>query len=228
MLHSRHGADLARVRNAQQAAGTQDVDVAVERLRIVLEDGNHGPIDVRARARVRGTGDFPERVVVTHPVGAARLDAGGRRRHVRAGGSRGANGFGGRVGDRSRRTRAGGATRTDSGGRRDRLAGRRTRRVDRRVEQHGVFTEQPAARPVGLHQERHEGFGDRPGRGDAQDVPAVGALGNPEVEVDQERRAVEAVADESVAGGERGTQRPEVLLVRRDQLDFSVKGLIQR
>ncbi len=67
--------DLARVRNAQRAAGTQHVDVAVEGLRIVLEDRHHRAVHVRARTRVRRAGDLPQRVVRCDAVGAARLDA---------------------------------------------------------------------------------------------------------------------------------------------------------
>ncbi len=220
----RNRADLAGIRDAQGAARTQQIDVAVECLRIVLIDRNHRAVDVRARARVRGTGDFPERVVALHAIGAAGLDAGrGLADHAL-----GANGFVRGIGHGCRGPGGGRTTRTDAGCSSDGFSGSGTRGIHRGIEQDRVFAQQAAARPVGFDQQGDEGLGHRPGRRDAQYVAAAGALGHLETEVHQEGGAIEPVANEGIVGSQRGTQGAEVFLGGRDEFDLGVKRLVER
>ena len=225
-------ATSARSRDTQRAAGAQHVDVALESA-AGCSGRSHtiARLTSRACAGMRGACDMPQRVVRPHGVGRAGLDAaaaavdgcGGLRQWAH---HRGAALDGGFLGNGFLGTHARGAARRHAGAATAASARRSAPAQDGRVEQDRVFTQQAAARPVGLDEQRDERLRD--GRGDVtRRTSRPPAPWPPGSEVGEEAGPVESVTRKGVAGGERGAQRAEVVLRRRDQLDFSVERLIQ-
>jgi hypothetical protein len=234
------GGNLIRAGETQHGTAAQYVDISTECIGIRPVYRHHGLIDVGGgrgtrigaqTARNLGKGVALGHAVATAADGGCRLRcaAGGRCAGGRRGRRCGSGAPGGRRrGARRRRGTAGwgsgyGGRCAHGGGAARGLA----RRVHRRIEQHGVFTHQTAARPIHLDQKRHERLGDGVRGMHQQGVVSVFALAYLEGQRGQELRTIDAVTCESFPVGQARAQGGQFIRGGRDQVDFGIHGLVE-
>ena len=192
-LGRRTAGDLLGIRQTQNLTAFQAIDVATDkRLRIQLLDGQHGLMHGATR---HPTGDFPQGIAGGGFVFVA-IELGGcgddRRRASDGRNSRLRSAYRGRQGAWRR-----------SDNRQLRCSRRRgLRRVQRRIEQQGVFAQQTAARPEHFHQEVQVRLAHRLARGHANHALAVGLEHGRELEVREEILAINAGFAELFRGGQ--------------------------
>ena len=213
----------------QRGAGMQFIHVAAESRRVRLKQRHQGALALRIRIMTRR--NRRERLAALDDVVAAARARGRRRTHRRTGNRRSGGGvrcgLGSRRRGRSRPIDAAGARLWRFGGRSHGRRGTRlVAREYRRIEQHGIFTHQPAAGPAGLNQQRCEGFGDDARRVHLQYVMAVGGLAGHEGHRIEKRRIIEAVAGKTLAARQCDLETPDFLGGRRE-VDIGIKRRIQ-
>ena len=215
-------ANLLFVRQAKYLTALHTVDIAAdEGIRIQILNGQHDLID---RATTDALGDFPERIVGS---GSVFVTGNGARRRGRCGRTRGRSGCCSarrRSGSKRRRR-----TRCRRGDRQLRRSGYGSlRRVKRRIEQQGVFTQQAPVRPEHFNQEVEVRLTHALARGDADNALAVGLQYRGELEVGQKVLTVDASFDELLRGREAGNHLIGSKIAYLQQFDFRYQRLIQR
>ncbi|MCY1429448.1 hypothetical protein D9M71_453650 [compost metagenome] len=217
-------ADLLFARQAQHLAALHAIDVAAEEgLGVEILDRQHGLVHRQRTARAGTLGDLPERVVTPDTILVAfqprRRTARYRRR---CGGFRYARL---RTTDRRRGTDA---RRQRSGLRQARGRGDHgLRRIQRRVEQHGVLAQQTTVGPQHLDQEVQVGLAHRLARGDTYHALAVGLEHRGELQVGEKVRTIDADLVELFDGRQRGQHLVATEIAHLEQLDFRIQRLIQ-
>ncbi len=203
-----------RRRNAQDRARAELVDVAVECFGIRAENRDHCALDPLAVAAGERTRDAIQRVAAHNLISRFAISGGRRRSRLPP------EAAAARLG-----RAAGAVVGAAIGWRRGTVIGGEH---CRRIEQHRVFAEQAAARPIHVDQERDERLADRIARANQQDAAPVLSSADAEFERTQERRAIEAVARKNFRRGEVCIEGSQLLGGRGDEIDFRRERLIER
>ncbi|MNQ63573.1 hypothetical protein D3C85_779590 [compost metagenome] len=186
--------DLLLVGQPKHLATLQAVDVAVEEgVRVQVLDGQHGLVD-----RAAGAGafcDLPQGIAGGGAVLVGRRLGRRGRGGCRGGGwarrGSGSRRCGRHTADRCRRN-CGTRCRSGSCDRNLRRGGYRgLRRIERRIQQQGVFAQQAAVGPEHFDEKIQIGFADRLARGHPDDAAAIGFEDRGELEVRQEVLAID-------------------------------------
>jgi hypothetical protein len=108
-----------------------------------------------------------------------------------------------------------------------RFDGFRGLRVGDRIQQDGVFTDDPTGTPVEFDQQIQKGIGHACGGRDADDGLAVGALIHGEAQVAQGLDTIDARLFIGVVAGDPGRDVRQFLLADGEQFDLRPEGLSQ-
>jgi hypothetical protein len=101
------------------------------------------------------------------------------------------------------------------------------RGVHRGIQQHGVFANELAARPVHFHEQSHERLCDRFGRTQLDDVPTVSRVHRLHGDTAHECRPIQFVAGERLARCDLRFQPPELIRRSADELDFRIERSVE-
>ncbi|MCY1507541.1 hypothetical protein D9M68_418220 [compost metagenome] len=219
--------DLLFIGQAQYLAALQSIDIAVdEGIRVQVLDGQHCLVH-----RTTGTGalgDLPESVARGSAVFIGPRPGRGSRRCSR--GTRTDSSWCCRCATDRGRGRSYSRTRRRSrrGDRDPRSHGSGSLgRIERRIEEQRVLTQQAAIGPEHLDEEIQIGFTDRLAGGHPNDAATIGLEDGGKLEVLQEVLAIHASLGEILGRSQVRLDLSRCQVTHFEQLDFRIQGLVQ-